>query len=74
MPRLANDTLQLFNKAPEPKQIVRDRLSYLDMSDEDRKTYENQIVNFFLQSIPPDFAAAITDAGAGKRRHVEDPL
>jgi pimeloyl-ACP methyl ester carboxylesterase len=52
-PRLANSTLELFNKAPEPKQIVRDRLSYLDMSDDDRKSYENRIVNFFLQNIPP---------------------
>jgi hypothetical protein len=23
------------------------------MSDDDRKTYENQIVNFFLQNMPP---------------------
>lgn len=52
-PALASDTLQVFVKAPDPKQIVRERLSYRDMSDDDRKAYENQIVNFFLQYIPP---------------------
>jgi pimeloyl-ACP methyl ester carboxylesterase len=52
-PALANETLELFVKAPDPKQMLRERLSYRDMSDDDRKAYENQIVNFFLQSIPP---------------------
>jgi len=52
-PGLANQTLQLFAKAPEPKSALRQPLSYRDMSDDDRKTYESQIVNFFLQSIPP---------------------
>ena len=50
---LAADTLKLFLMAPEPKQMARERVSYRDMSDEDRKTYESQIVNFFLQNIPP---------------------
>ncbi len=50
---LADETLKLFVKAPEPKQALRERLSYRDMSDDDRKAYESQIVNFFLQSIPP---------------------
>src|SRR5579863_7602737 len=52
-PALADETLQLFVKAPEPKQTLRERLSYRDMSDDDRKNYESQIVNFFLQYIPP---------------------
>jgi len=42
-----------FAKSPDPKQMVRERLSYLDMSDDDRRTYENQIVSFFLQYLPP---------------------
>ena len=53
-PALANETLQLFVQAPDPKQTVRDGLSYRDMSDDDRKNYESEIVNFFLQSIPPE--------------------
>jgi hypothetical protein len=28
-------------------------LSYSEMTDDDRHTYENQIVNFFLQNLPP---------------------
>jgi pimeloyl-ACP methyl ester carboxylesterase len=50
---LADETLQIFMRAPEPKQLERDRLSYSEMADEDRHNYENLIVNFFLQSIPP---------------------
>ena len=52
-PALANDTAAIFAKSPDPKQMVRERLSYRDMSDDDRRTYENQIVSFFLQYLPP---------------------
>jgi uncharacterized protein len=50
---LAEDTVRMFSKAPEPKQLQRYRLSYRDMTDDDRKNYESQVVNFFLQNIPP---------------------
>lgn len=52
-PELANETLNLFIQSPGPKQTVRDRLSYAEMTDDDRHAYENQIVTFFLQNIPP---------------------
>jgi pimeloyl-ACP methyl ester carboxylesterase len=52
-PALSQETLQLFIKAPEPKQTQRDRVSYREMSDDDRKAYESQIVNFFLQNLSP---------------------
>lgn len=52
-PALSNQTLELFVKAPDPKSTVRETQSYRDMSDDDRKTYESQIVNFFLQNMPP---------------------
>ncbi len=52
-PALSQETFQLFVKAPEPKQTQRDRLSYRDMTDDDRKAYESEIVNFFLQALPP---------------------
>jgi pimeloyl-ACP methyl ester carboxylesterase len=52
-PALEDQTTRIFAKAPDPKQMVRDRVSYRDMSDEDRRTYENQIANFFGQYIPP---------------------
>lgn len=51
-PALASLVVKLFNSAPEPKQLVRERVNYPDMSDEERKAYETQIVNFFLQSLP----------------------
>jgi uncharacterized protein len=51
-PALAGDTASIFAKAPDPKQMVTDRVSYRDMSDDDRRTYENQIVTFFLQHMP----------------------
>lgn len=50
---LADETVTLFTKAPDPKMLLRERLSYRDMSDEDRKSYESQIVNFFLQNMSP---------------------
>lgn len=52
-PDLADDTTQLFTEAPDPKQILHDQTRYRDMSDDDRKNYENAIVNFFLQNLPP---------------------
>lgn len=52
-PNLAADTVRIFTKSPEPKQMVDDRVSYRDMSDDDRRTYENRIVTFFLQNMPP---------------------
>jgi hypothetical protein len=52
-PELTNETLLMYARAPDPKQLVRNRASYSVMSDDDRKVYENQIVSFFLLSIPP---------------------
>ena len=50
---LATDTLNLFARAPDPKQMVRDRVGYSEMSDDDRKNYESQVVSFFLLNLPP---------------------
>ncbi|HXN16987.1 MAG TPA: alpha/beta fold hydrolase [Candidatus Binatus sp.] len=52
-PALANQTLQLFILAPEPKQLVRTRMKYSEMTDEDRKNYENIVVSFFLVNMSP---------------------
>lgn len=52
-PALADIMKQIYNRAPDPKLIVSDRTSYLLMPDDDRKNYENQVVNFFLQYLPP---------------------
>ena len=50
---LGDGTVQLFTKAPDPKQLVRTRSAYSQMNDDDRKNYENQVVSFFLLNIPP---------------------
>ena len=52
-PALAAATQQLFTEAPDPKQMLQESVSYRDMSDDNRRNYENQIVNFFLQFLPP---------------------
>jgi pimeloyl-ACP methyl ester carboxylesterase len=49
---LALLTSQLFQKSPDPKRQEATRVSYTEMGDEDRKTYENMIVSFFLLSLP----------------------
>jgi uncharacterized protein len=52
-PVLAGETLAIFARAPEPKQTARERSGYSEMTDEDRHAYEELIVNFFLQALPP---------------------
>lgn len=52
-PVLAEDTMLLFAKAPEPKRLLRYTRGYRDMPDDDRKSYESQIVNFFIEYMPP---------------------
>lgn len=51
-PTLARYTATLYNIAPDPKQLVEDSVSYRDMSDDDRKNYENRVSNFFSQYLP----------------------
>jgi hypothetical protein len=43
--------MNLFTHAPEPKQLVRDRVGYGAMTDDDRKNYESQVVSFFLLNL-----------------------
>jgi pimeloyl-ACP methyl ester carboxylesterase len=52
-PGLAIETQQLYLGAPDPKQTLRHRLSYSQMADDDRHAYENEVVTFFLQNMPP---------------------
>jgi pimeloyl-ACP methyl ester carboxylesterase len=54
---LATETMNLFNRAPDPKQVIRTNVAYSVMSDDSRKNYETQVVGFFLQSLPPTPAA-----------------
>ena len=54
-PALASEAFQLFVITPDPKQMVRERQGYFNMSDDDCKAYENQVVSFFLVNLPPTF-------------------
>src|SRR6266852_1275805 len=52
-PELAETTRQMFLKAPEPREqaiIPHGNFVYLD--DEDKRTYENRVVTFFLVRLP----------------------
>jgi hypothetical protein len=49
---LARDTAKLYAVAPDPKQLVEDSVTYRDMSDDDRRNYENRVANFFSQYLP----------------------
>jgi pimeloyl-ACP methyl ester carboxylesterase len=55
---LATETMNLYNRAPDPKQAIRTNAAYSAMSDDSRKNYETQVVGFFLQSLPPTASAA----------------
>jgi uncharacterized protein len=52
-PALASETLTLFILSPEPKQLVRTKTRYSEMTDDDRKNYENVVVSFFVTNISP---------------------
>lgn len=55
-PQLDKLTMQVYSRAPDPRQWQEEKTSYLDMSDEERRDYENMIVTFFLQNLLPTAA------------------
>lgn len=52
-PELDEETIRMFQIAPPPKTQLVDSLTYAEMSDEGRRAYEDHIVSFFLQNLPP---------------------
>lgn len=53
-PLLAQSTLQLMNTAPEPReQWVMPQASYLLMTNDEKRTYDNAVLSFFLRTLPP---------------------
>lgn len=52
-PELDNETLRMFQIAPPPKDQLANSMAYSEMSDEGRRTYEDHVVSFFLQNLPP---------------------
>jgi len=58
-PILAQSTLRLFALAPEPKeQWVMPQASYLTMTNDEKRTYDNTVLSFFLRTLPPTAAPA----------------
>jgi pimeloyl-ACP methyl ester carboxylesterase len=52
-PELATITLQMFIKAPEPReQAIIAHGNFASLNDEDKRMYENRIVSFFLLKLP----------------------
>ena len=52
-PELAATTRQMFLKAPEPReQAIIPHGNFVNLGDEDKRTYENRIVSFFLVRLP----------------------
>jgi pimeloyl-ACP methyl ester carboxylesterase len=52
-PELATITLQMFIKAPEPReQAIIPHGNFASLNDEDKRMYENRIVSFFLLKLP----------------------
>ena len=52
-PELAETTRQMFLKAPEPReQAIIPHGNFVGLNDEDKRTYENRVVSFFLVRLP----------------------
>jgi len=52
-PELAETTRQMFLKAPEPReQAIIARGNFVSFNDEEKRTYENRVVTFFLARLP----------------------
>ncbi|HMD33046.1 MAG TPA: alpha/beta fold hydrolase [Candidatus Acidoferrales bacterium] len=51
---LAQSTLRIFGAAPEPKeQWVMPQTTYLTMTNDEKRTYDNTVLSFFLRTLPP---------------------
>jgi pimeloyl-ACP methyl ester carboxylesterase len=53
-PELAESTHNLFMLSPEPhEEAMLERGNYAGMLDDDKRSYENRILKFFLATLPP---------------------
>src|SRR3989441_2776630 len=52
-PELADTTRQIFLQAPEPReQAIIPHGNFVSFGDDEKRTYENRVVSFFLVSLP----------------------
>jgi len=57
--QLAESTLRLYGNSPEPReQWVMAQSSYLTMTNDEKRTYDNAVLSFFLRTLPPVPASA----------------
>jgi uncharacterized protein len=58
-PELAETTRLMFLKAPDPRdQAIIPHGNFPALNDDDKRTYENRVVSFFLLRLPPTMAPA----------------
>jgi len=51
---LGDSTRQLFTKSPEPRElVVLAHGNYVSLPEEEKRSYENRVVSFFLFRLPP---------------------
>src|SRR5882724_8611357 len=51
---LGDSTRQLFTKSPEPRElVVLAHGNYVSLPEEEKRSYENRVVSFFLLRLPP---------------------
>jgi hypothetical protein len=52
--QLAESTLRLFSAAPDPREEwVMPQSNYLTMTNDEKRTYDNAVLSFFLRTLPP---------------------
>ncbi len=73
-PELAGITRQMFLKAPEPReQAIIAHGNFVNLTDEEKRDYENRVVSFFLTRLPVAQAVSVavpaTPAPAAKASH-----
>jgi hypothetical protein len=52
-PELSDATREMFLKAPEPReQAIMPHGNFVSMNDDEKRTYENRVVTFFLARLP----------------------
>jgi len=58
-PQLGESTRKLYMKAPDPKEIAAlPHGNFVSLPEEEKRTYENRVVTFYLLRLPPSAAAA----------------
>lgn len=66
-PALAQSTQQIYRQVPDPKDIVELlHGQYSGLVDEEKRSYENRLVSFFLTYLPLDAASAPTSEKTSK--------